>query len=53
MDVAKVFLLIKVPGDFHLSFHAHRDLISELSQEQYKKLEMSHEVVSLSFEVLG
>ena len=54
-DFKIIFLntfLYKVPGDFHLSYHAHRDLVDQLDKDFKNKLDLKHEIKHLSFSVI-
>ena len=42
----------KVPGDIHLSYHAHREYISGLNYAESALIEMDHSINHFSFEVI-
>jgi hypothetical protein len=46
----KGFIYVKkVPGNWHISFHAYRDLLYGLNAEELKSLKFSHTVNHMSF----
>ncbi|CAG9317217.1 unnamed protein product [Blepharisma stoltei] len=48
-EISGHFTVNKVPGNFHISFHATHEMMSQVPQQYLEKIDISHRINHLSF----